>query len=240
MFFTIWIYIYSALLVIGSLFKLNKAKKLYLKSNLNMGVAETIFSTPKIVSQKVIKRTGTKVMVKGQEKLPDEAVLFVANHQGLFDILLLLGHLGKPVGFIAKKEIKKIPIINSWMELIHCIFIDRSDRRQSIRAINQGIGYLQEGHSLVIFPEGTRSRGRNLNEFKPGSLRLATKANVPIVPVAIDGTYHMYEEGNNRVKASSISLTIEEPIYPEQYKDKNSKELAKQLQMAIEKSLHNQ
>ncbi|SHF83927.1 lysophospholipid acyltransferase family protein [Ornithinibacillus halophilus] len=236
MIFTLWIYLYAGLLVIGSWFSLQRAKKLS-NQPMTADIKEQIFNTPKRVSQKVIERTGTKVEVTGQEKVPDGAVLYVANHQGLFDILAFLGYLGRPVGFIAKKEINKLPIIRTWMGIIYCVFIDRADRRQSMKAINQGIENLKNGHSMVIFPEGTRSRGRTLNEFKPGSLRLATKAGVSIVPVAIDGTYQMLEEGGGRVKGSTINITIHNPIRPEEYKELKSAELAERIQSVIQQSL---
>ncbi len=104
------IYIYALLLIIDAGFKLRKVKKRMQNPELT---TEEIFSTPKIVSQKVIKTTKSEVHVSGQEKLPDGAVLFVENHQGLFDILALLGCLGKPIGFIAKKETQRLPIIST-------------------------------------------------------------------------------------------------------------------------------
>lgn len=232
---SLWIYFCAIIFVLRSGLKLNKGRRLF-KQN-NKQAQQELFESPKWVSQKVIKSTGTDVHVDGQEKLPEEAVLFVANHQGLFDILALIGYLGKPLGFVAKKEVQKIPIVSSWMELMHGVFIDRSDRRQSVKAISQGIKNLKNGHSLVIFPEGTRSRGSNLNTFKSGSLRLATKANVPIVPVAIDGTYQMLEEDHGKVKGSTIYMTIQEPIYPTEYQDKKHGELAEIIQARIEKSL---
>ncbi|ASN06907.1 lysophospholipid acyltransferase family protein [Virgibacillus necropolis] len=232
---SLWIYFWGIITVLRSGLKLHKGRKLY-----NVGTKQAqqeLFEAPKWVSQKVIKSTGTDVHVSGQEKLPDEAVLFVANHQGLFDILALIGYVGKPLGFIAKKEVEKIPIVSSWMSLMHGVFIDRSDRRQSVRAIGQGIDSLKKGHSLVIFPEGTRSRGSNLNTFKSGSLRLATKANVPIVPIAINGTYQMLEEDKGRVKGSTIHMSILDPIYPNDYQEKKHSDLAIAIQSSIEKSL---
>ncbi|RKQ31369.1 lysophospholipid acyltransferase family protein [Oceanobacillus halophilus] len=231
---TVGTYIYAAFLVIGTVFNLQKSKKLVAKKQTN---DEQLFVEPKHVSRKVIEYTGTDVHVKGQEKIPDGAVLYVANHQGLFDILTILGYLGKPVGFIAKKEIKRLPIISTWMELIHCVFIDRADRRQSIRAIQQGTNNLKNGHSMVIFPEGTRGEGREINEFKAGSFRLGTKANVPIVPLAIDGTYPILEANGGRIKSSTISLTILDPIYPEKYNEWKSKELAVKVQEEVEANL---
>ncbi|ASK61100.1 1-acyl-sn-glycerol-3-phosphate acyltransferase [Virgibacillus phasianinus] len=232
---SVWIYFWAILIVLQCGLKIHKGKKLFKKNTKE--AEKALFEAPKLVSTRVIKLTGTDVHVSGREKLPDESVLFVANHQGLFDILALIGYTGKPLGFIAKKEIEKVPIISTWMELMHGVFIDRSDRRQSVRAINQGIKNLKNGHSLVVFPEGTRSRKSNLNTFKSGSLRLATKANVPIVPIAINGTYQMLEEGNGRVKGSTITMEILDPIYPEVYQEKKHSELAEQLQSAIEKSL---
>lgn len=236
MIFTVRIYVYATCLVLGSLFYLQKAKRAQQRMD-GQQADSFIFYTPKTVSRKVIRKTGTDVLVSGQEHLPDGAVLFVANHQGLFDILALLGYLGKPTGFIAKQEIKKLPIIRTWMELIHCVFIDRSDRRQSVRAIHQGIQNLKDGHSLVIFPEGTRSTDGQLNRFKPGSFRLGTRAKVPIVPIAIDGTWQLYEKNNRRVKASTIHLVISEAIEPEEYEQMTSRELASHVQQIIEKQL---
>lgn len=230
------IYIYAILVVIGSGFKLSRARKLAAQPNSKIN-EKKIFAGPQMVSQKVIRKTKSEVFVNGQDKLPDESVLFVANHQGLFDILALIGYLGKPSGFVAKKEIEKLPIVSSWMELMHGVFIDRDDRRQSVKAIGQGIENLKNGHSIVVFPEGTRSRGSNLNTFKSGSLRLATKAKVPIVPIAINGTYQMMEEGNGRIKSSTIQMTIAEPIYPSDYQDKKHSELAASIQSTIEEIL---
>jgi 1-acyl-sn-glycerol-3-phosphate acyltransferase len=235
MLFTIWIYTYAVILVIGSLFHLKKSKQLFQQTSTDE-IRKKIFETPMRVSQRVIQKTGTNVHVTGRENIPDGPVLYVANHQGLFDILAFLGYLGKPIGFIAKKEIKKLPIISTWMELLNCVFIDRSDRRQSMMAINQGIENLKTGHSLVIFPEGTRSRGTKLGEFKPGSLRLATKAKVPIVPVTINGTYKMLEE-SGRVKGATISMTIHKPILPIQFELWKSAELAAEIQNTVQSAL---
>src|SRR5699024_6364720 len=107
--------------------------------------------------------------------------------------------------------------------------MDRKDRRQSVQAIREGIRNLKAGYSMVVFPEGTRSRGSKLNTFKAGSLKLATRAKVKIVPITIHGTSQMLEEKNGKVKPSKVTLTIEKPILPEKYesmkKDRKSTRL---------------
>lgn len=100
---TAWIYFCAGLLVISTIFRLNRIKKLFRK-NPDTVTEEDVFITPKTVSRKIIQLTGSTVNVKGKENLSNEAVLFVANHQGLFDILAMLGYLGKPIGFIAKRN----------------------------------------------------------------------------------------------------------------------------------------
>ena len=232
---TAWIYFYAGLLVVGTIFKLNQIKRI-IRRNPEKVTEEDIFMTPKSVSRKVIKKTGSTVIVKGKENLPKDAALFVANHQGLFDILAMLGYLDKPIGFIAKQEIKKLPIISTWMELVHCVFIDRTNRRQSMKAINKGIEYLKQGYSMVVFPEGTRGNGREINEFKSGSFRLATKSKVPIVPVTINGTFPILEE-NGKIQESTISLRIHKPIDVEEYQELKSSELAEKVQHLVEEGM---
>lgn len=229
---TLLIYLYSALLVIGSVPKLLKVKKIP-NTMPYQEKAGQIFETPARVSRKVIEKSKSTVTVIGEENMPSEPVLIVANHQGIFDILVLLGYLDKPVGFIAKKEIKKIPIINKWMEQLNCVFIDRSNRRAAIKVIDDGIASLKAGQSMVIFPEGTRSKSEKVNSFKSGSLRLGTRASVPIVPVSINGTYKMLEENEGKVKGAHVKLVISEPIYPEHYETLKHNELAEQLEAII-------
>lgn len=161
----------------------------------------------------VMKLSGAKITVIGEENLPkDQTVLFVANHQSNFDIPLLMSSINIPKGFIAKKELEKWPMISTWMRYINCIFMDRSNLRKSAEAIVEGTKLLKNGYSMVIFPEGTRSKGGPLGEFKAGSFKLATKSKCPIVPVTIDGTYKLLEANNNWIKGADVRLVIHPAI----------------------------
>ena len=179
---------------------------------------ERIASTARNWARGLIKVSGTKVKVFGTEHLPtDSAMLFVGNHQSDFDIPLYLGFIPGPKGFIAKIELSKIPIVNIWMRKMHCLFLDRKNLRQSVTTMRQAVEFLKSGYSLIIFPEGTRSRSPIMAEFRRGSLSIAEKANVPIVPVTIVDSYKMFE-GNkgSRVTPASVEIHIGEPIYPNQ------------------------
>lgn len=161
-------------------------------------------------ARKLLKILDIKVNVHGTENLPkDKNVLFVGNHQGNFDIPIYMSYIDVPKGFVAKIELTKIAGIKTWMEYMNCIFMDRSSIRKAGEAIVKGIKSLKSGNSLVIFPEGTRSRSDKMGEFKAGSFKLATKSKVPIVPVTIDGSYKIMEaNANKHLKTATVNLYI--------------------------------
>lgn len=161
----------------------------------------------------VMKLANAKVTVKGKENIPkNKTILFVANHQSNFDIPILISSLDLPIGFIAKKELEKWPILSTWMRYNNCIFMDRSNLRKSAQSIVEGANLLKNGHSLVIFPEGTRSKGGPIQEFKAGSFKLATKSKCTIVPITINGSHKLLEANKNRVKGGNVELIIHPAI----------------------------
>ncbi|MDR3341499.1 MAG: 1-acyl-sn-glycerol-3-phosphate acyltransferase [Treponema sp.] len=163
----------------------------------------------------VIKISGCRPVVTGQEWIPKKGgVCFVSNHGSIFDIALHLAYIGRPFGFIAKKELAMIPLLNIWILLLDGLFIDRQDIRKAIGTINRGVRHIKAGGAMIIFPEGTRSKGRGLLPFRSGSLKLATKAGVPIIPVAIIGSYDVFEK-NFRVQRVPVKVAFGKPIMTE-------------------------
>ncbi|MDP4089073.1 MAG: lysophospholipid acyltransferase family protein, partial [Bacillota bacterium] len=164
-------------------------------------------------ARKIIKMTGSTVKIEGLENVPEGPCLFVSNHQEYFDILVMIGYIPKPKGFIAKKELEKVPAVSYWMKQIHCVFIDRDNQRESLKAILEGIDNLKSGYSMHIAPEGTRSKGPTLGEFKRGSLKLAVKTEVPVIPVTLNNVYKITEgKGFLDLKAVEMEMTISSPI----------------------------
>lgn len=150
------------------------------------------------------------VNVTGTENIPpDDGMVIIANHQGYADIIaLLLAFKGRQLGFVAKEELKKIPYIGTWIDHIRGVFIQRGDPREAVASIKRGASLVKQGFNLAIFPEGTRSRSSEPGRFKAGSFKLATMSKAEIVPVTIDGTYHIYEEKGNVVKGVNVSVII--------------------------------
>ena len=109
----------------------------------------------------IVRLAGIELTVIGEENVPDEPVLFIGNHRSYFDIVM--GYMTVPglTGFIAKKEMIKIPLLNRWMDRMNCLFLDRSNIKEGLKTILAGIEKIKGGISMWIFPEGTRNPGEN-------------------------------------------------------------------------------
>lgn len=222
--------------LVGAMFKMKKLNNI--KENKSKEEAEDYLNEQvKGWVNYVIKITGCKVNVKGKQNLPKGNCLFVSNHQGYADIPVIMSVVERPLGFIAKKEMEKHTIMSSWMKEIHCVFMDRSNIRESVKAINEGVENLKNGYSMVIFPEGTRSKGGPIAEFKKGSLKLGTKADVAIVPIAINGSYKIYEENNGKIEPADINVTICKPVYAKDYTREEQNNLADIIREVIKENM---
>ena len=161
--------------------------------------------------------SGTKITVKGQENIPkDRAALYIGNHRSYFDILV--GYVTVPslTGFVAKKEMEKIPLLSSWMKLVNCLFLDRVNLKEGLKTILAGIEQVKRGVSVWIFPEGTRNKNDNpldLLPFKEGSLKIAEKSGCYVVPVALTGTAEVFEQHFPKIKPSHVTITFGEPFH---------------------------
>lgn len=169
---------------------------------------------------------GTKLRVEGFDNIPkDKAVLYVGNHRSYFDIVVLYSLVPGLTGFVAKKEMEKIPFLSGWMKLVNCLFLDRSDVREGLKTVLQGIEYIKSGISICIFPEGTRNTGSELEllPFKEGSLKMAEKTGCPIIPVAISGASAIFEDHLPRVKKAHVYIEFGKPIYPNELEKEKKK-----------------
>ena len=166
-------------------------------------------------SKGILNVTGVRLSVEGLDNIPkDGPCVFVANHRSYYDIPLLLAGLDEPYGILAKEELGKIPLLNRWMKLLGCVFVQRDDVRASVRALNDATAIVESGRSFIIFPEGTRYKGEEggAGEFKAGAFRIAVKTGAPVVPVAISGARGLFEAHGNRATPGTVHVRVLPPI----------------------------
>ena len=177
--------------------------------------------------------SGVKRTVIGEENVPkDQAVLYVGNHNSIFDIVLAYPRVPNPTGFIAKKEVLKVPLLNIWMIYLDCLFLDRSDLRKGLEMVLTAIEKVKNGISIFIYPEGTRNKtDQPLGEFHKGSFKIAQKSGCPIVPVVINHSRDILENHSPFIKSAHVVIEYCKPI--------NIKELDKEAQKNIDQYVRN-
>ena len=184
--------------------------------------------------------SGVKLEVNGIDNVPDDqAVLFVGNHISFFDIIVTYPLMKRPTGYIAKKEIKKVPFLSWWMYFVNCIFLDRKDPRQGLKTVLEASEKIKNGTSIFLFPEGTRSKDGKLAEFKDGGFKIATKAKAPIVPIGIQGTSDILENHFPIIKSGKVIVNFGKPVYTSEMSKAEQKSLPDLVREQV-KELSNQ
>ena len=186
-------------------------------------------------SRKILKITGVQLTVTGLENIPkDTACVFVGNHRSYYDIPLLLASLDAPHGILAKEELEKIPLLNRWMKLLGCVFVQRDDVRASVRALNDATAIVESGKSFVIFPEGTREKEGRLMQPKSGLFVIAAQAGVDVVPARV-----IYDTPDGKMKLfCKVTVVYGEPIPAAQFameSRRDTKKLRENKQLLLEK-----
>ena len=158
--------------------------------------------------------TGTRVTVEGLDRLdPRASYVFTGNHISNIDIPVMVGRLPVSVRFLAKKELFAVPVLGGAMRAIHIVRTDRKAGPMAHREINEQVGrVITAGLSLVIYPEGTRSRDAELMPFKKGAFRIAIDNGMPIVPVTIIGSERVWKPGSKLIRGGPVRLVIHEPV----------------------------
>lgn len=184
--------------------------------------------------------SGIKLEVNGRDNIPDDqAVLFIGNHTSYYDIIVTYPLMKGPTGYMAKKEIKKIPCLSWWMYFVNCIFLDRSNPREGLKSVLEAADLIKKGISVFLFPEGTRSKNGKLGEFKDGGFKIATKSKCPIIPVGIQGSANLFENHVPFIKSSKVIVTFGEPIYTDTMDRAEAKQLPETVWEQV-KTLSNQ
>jgi len=190
-----------------------------------------------IWSKIILAAAGIKYSVIGQGNLdPKQNYIFAGNHESAFDIPLVFAGVKHHLVSISKIELKWIPIFGWAMQAAKHIFVDRKNRTKAIRSLEKAaISLKKNPRSVMLFPEGTRSKDGKIHKFKKGGLLLAIEAQIPIVPMGLCGTGDVALKGEWKLKSKSLELRFGEPIGTQgmTYNDRN--ELAEKVFQAVVK-----
>lgn len=192
-----------------------------IKRNLNKFSNYDIFKFLQNQAKNSLKLVNINLTVLGKEKLPDEPVLFVANHSSMLDSFILISSVDRPIGcLIADEPVwRNLPIVNKWANLIKCVYINRKNTRSGMKSIYQAASNILDGHSMAVFPEGdltwVKEPDALVSNFRNGALKIAYKANCPIVPLVIKNSKETYNGYKPVGKINSIPVEVEflDPIY---------------------------
>lgn len=190
-------------------------------------------------SKFTVDTIGIDIVVKGKENIPEEPCLFIGNHTSILDIPVMACAVDRKIGFVSKKEILKVPVLGYWLLKARCISLDRENPRDAVRMINEGVKNLKDGYSMVIFPEGTRSKDGKPLPFKKGSVKLGTKAKAPIVPVTIDAAFLSFEK-DKKFKPSTITVTFGKAIDTKNLTKEEEKSLTDNIRETIVSNLRDE
>lgn len=156
---------------------------------------------------------GIHTTVIGYENIPkDRPVLFIGNHRGFFDTIISYSMMPGITGFVAKKEIEKVPLLSVWMRYLHCLFLDRANIKEGLKTILKGIDEVKAGISMVIFPEGTRNKGDGIMPFKEGSFKIAEKSGCLIIPMVQNNTSAAFEDHLPFIRRTHTIIEFGTPI----------------------------
>lgn len=174
----------------------------------------------------------------GRENIdPNRSYIFAANHQSIFDIFLIYGRLNSKFRWVMKKELREVPFIGKTCDLMGHIFIDRSSPMKARKSLDLAEKRLKNGLSIVIFPEGTRTKDGRLGRLKRGAFKMAEELKLPIVPVTIVGAYDVMPYGAKLIKPGKIRLVIHKPIETTDLCSENMDETIAQVRDSIQTAL---
>lgn len=213
-------------------------KLCYYAAHVDKYTEEQHYKMLKFIVLRANKGGNVTIDVHGLENIPSESgFMFFPNHQGLYDVLAIVEACPTPFSVVAKKEIKDIQFLKQVIACMKGYLLDREDVRQAMTIIANVSEEVKKGRNYVIFAEGTRSKnGNEIQDFKGGSFKAATKAKCPIVPVALIDSFKPFD--TNTVSPVTVQVHFLEPVNYDEYKDMKTKEIAMLVHNRIQKVIY--
>jgi 1-acyl-sn-glycerol-3-phosphate acyltransferase len=180
---------------------------------------DVVLRAAKLWAHALLRATGARIECSGLDaNRPRTPRVYIANHQSFVDVWALLYLLGTEARFVAKDELRRVPVLGWAMSAGGFVFVDRANRARAVASLRAAAATIRGGRSVVLFAEGTRSRDGGLQPFKRGPFHLALEAEVPIVPVAIRGSWRILPPDSLRVRPGPVRVEFLEPIDPKLFR----------------------
>jgi 1-acyl-sn-glycerol-3-phosphate acyltransferase len=161
-----------------------------------------------VYSPFVLAVCGVRVKVKGKENIPNYPAIYVSNHASQLDIPILFLAVNRPLFYVAKMELKKVPFLGHYMRVMGMIFVDRKNRERAMENLRTAVQDIASGKSIAAFPEGTRSKTDEMLQFKRGAFVIAHEGRIPVVPVVIKGSRKALPSGSYFIKPATVEVEI--------------------------------
>lgn len=199
---------------------------------------QEILRRAKVHTSDLVRISRMNLVVEGLENIPDEPVVFMGNHQSYIDIYVTVTTLSRRLILIGKKEILKIPIIGKLGREMNVLFLDRENPREGLKTILEAIRLIKEERfDVLIYPEGTRSKSREIGEFHKGSFKIPQKSKAPIIPMVVNDAYKVFEDTYRVTPGVDVHLKFLPPIYMDQLTEDEVKNIDQVLKDRIQKEL---
>ena len=213
-------------------------KLCYMAAHVDKFTQEEHLKMLKFITERANKGGNVKIDAHGLENIPkDDGFMLFPNHQGMYDMLAIVNVIPRPVSVVIKKEAAGVPFLKQVIACIKGYALDRDDVRQGMQVIINVSKDVKNGRNFVIFAEGTRSKnGNQVQDFKGGSFKAATKAKCPIVPVALIDSFKPFD--TKTLDPVTVQIHFMEPMYYEDYKDMKTNEIAALVKERIQNKIN--
>lgn len=188
---------------------------------------DVFFAYARSWSKRILWLSGVRVVVHGSDNVaPGVRYIYAANHTSLFDIPVILAYVPDNVRIMYKQELEKIPVFGWGLRISPFIAINRERSREAASTLEDAVASMQSGSSVLVFPEGTRSKDGSLGAFKRGAFTMAVRSGRPILPMSIQGAHRIIPAGSLRLRGGTVTVTLHRPLaVPEQATREQEKEM---------------
>jgi len=169
-----------------------------------------------------LRLAGVKLEITRLAPDPAGPAVYASNHESALDIWALFIAIRRNVRFLAKKELFDLPVFGWYLRMARFVEVDRRNHTRAIASLEKGAEIVRDGVSLVVFPEGTRSADGSILSFKKGPFVLASRAGVPVVPIAVSGASAIAPKGRIAIRPGTIRVAVGEPVDPAEFPERDA------------------